>query len=163
METVRERPYVICYLAISLDGRLDGFDVDLERYYGIAARFEADAILSGSETAIVALEKYSGVENVCDEGPAPARAPFDDGRPLFAVVNGRGRVRRWSVFQQAPYWRGWIALLAGSVPEAHVNTCPRGTWTRWWSAESASTSPSRSTCSVATTASAGFASTRAGG
>lgn len=110
---------MICYLAISLDGRLDGFDVDLERYYGIAARFEADAILSGSETAIVALEKYSGVENVCDEGPAPARAPFDDGRPLFAVVNGRGRVRRWSVFQQAPYWRGWIALLAGSVPEAH--------------------------------------------
>ncbi len=119
METKRDRPYVICYLAVSLDGRLDGFAVDLEHYYGIAARFEADAILGGSETSVVAIEKYGGVENTYDEGPAPARAAPGDGRPLLAVVDGRGRVRRWSVFQETPYWRGWIALLAGSVPDAH--------------------------------------------
>ena len=119
METTQDRPYVICYLAVSLDGRLDGFEVDLEHYYGIAARFEADAILSGSETSVVAIEKYSGVENAYDEGPAATRAPAGDPRPLLAVVDGRGRVRRWSFFQQAPYWGRWIALLAGSVSEAH--------------------------------------------
>jgi hypothetical protein len=54
METTEGHPYVICYVAVSLDGRLDGFEVDLERYYGIAARFEVDAILSGSETSVVA-------------------------------------------------------------------------------------------------------------
>ena len=119
METKQDRPYVICYLAVSLDGRLDGFEVDLEQYYGIAARFEVDAILTGSETSVVAIERYIGVENTYDEGPAPARAACGDERPLLAVVDGRGRVLRWSVFQEAPYWRGWIALLTDSVPEAH--------------------------------------------
>jgi 2,5-diamino-6-(ribosylamino)-4(3H)-pyrimidinone 5'-phosphate reductase len=119
MTTGRERPYVICYLAVSLDGRLDGFEPDLERYYGIAARFEADAILSGSETSIVAIEKYGGLENVYDDGPAASRASPGDSRPLLVVVDGRGRVRRWSVFQQAPYWGRWVALIAATVSGAH--------------------------------------------
>ncbi len=119
MKAGHERPYVICYLAVSLDGRLDGFEPDLERYYGIAARFEADAILSGSETAIVAIEKYGVVENAYDDGPAALRAGPDDPRPLLAIVDGRGRVRRWSVFQQAPYWGQWVALIAANVSGAH--------------------------------------------
>jgi 2,5-diamino-6-(ribosylamino)-4(3H)-pyrimidinone 5'-phosphate reductase len=119
METTQGRPFVICFLAVSLDGRLDGFEVDLESYYGIAARFEADAILSGSETSVVAIEKYSGVENAYDDGPAPQRAPAGDPRPLLAIVDGRGRVRRWSVFQEAPHWGRWIAFLSGAVPPAH--------------------------------------------
>ena len=119
MKAGHGRPYVICYLAVSLDGRLDGFEPDLERYYGIAARFEADAILSGSETAIAAIEKYGGVENAYDHGPAAPRAGPDDPRPLLAVVDGRGRVRRWSVFQQAPYWGRWVALIAAGVSGAH--------------------------------------------
>ncbi|NLX48816.1 MAG: RibD family protein [Methanospirillum sp.] len=110
---------MICYLSVSLDGRLDGFEVDLEHYYRIAARFKEDATLVGSETSVVAIEKYGGVENTYDEGPAPARAAPGDERPLLVVVDGRGRVRRWSVSQEAPYWRGWIALLADSVPGAH--------------------------------------------
>lgn len=119
MKAGQDRPYVICYLAVSADGRLDGFEPDLERYYGIAARFDVDAILSGSETSIVAIEKYGGVENTFDEGPAPQRAPRDDPRPLLAVVDGRGRVRRWSLFQEAPYWSRWVALVAAGVPAVH--------------------------------------------
>ncbi len=119
MDNRRQRPYVICYLAVSLDGRLDGFEPDLERYYGIAARFEADAILAGSETAIAAIERYGGVENTYDDGPVPELAPPDDPRPFLAVVDGRGRVRRWSVFQQAPYWGRWVALIGEGVPCAH--------------------------------------------
>jgi 2,5-diamino-6-(ribosylamino)-4(3H)-pyrimidinone 5'-phosphate reductase len=119
MDTTCDRPYVIAYLAVSLDGRLDGFDVDMERYYGIAARFEVDAILSGSETAVVALERYAGVANEYDDGPAPSRAKEDDPRPLFAIIDGKGRVRRWSTFQEAPYWRGSVAFLTEQVPESH--------------------------------------------
>ncbi|MEN6340996.1 MAG: RibD family protein [Methanospirillum sp.] len=119
MTIVLERPYVISYVAVSLDGRLDGFEPDLERYYGIAARFEVDAILSGSETSVVAIERYSGLENVYDDGPAPARAPPGDPRPLLAIVDGRGRVRRWSIFQEAPYWGRWVALVTTGVPVGH--------------------------------------------
>jgi 2,5-diamino-6-(ribosylamino)-4(3H)-pyrimidinone 5'-phosphate reductase len=119
MKTAPERPYVISYLAVSVDGRLDGIEVDLERYYAIAARFEADAILAGSETAIAAIERYGGAENVYDEGVAAERAVEGDPRPLIAVVDGRGRVRRWSSFQQAPYWGRWVALITQDVPAAH--------------------------------------------
>ncbi len=131
METTEGRPYVICYLAVSLDGRLDGFEVDLERYYGIAARFEADAILSGSETAIAAIEKYGGVENAYDDGPAPAAGP--SGRSATAA-RGRGRTGTGPAV---------VGLPAGSGPggggsRSSPNPCPRrtatisprGTWMR---------------------------------
>lgn len=110
---------MICYLAVSLDGRLDGFEPDLERYYGIASRFGEDAVLSGSETAVVAIERYAGSANEPDEGPAPARAPPGDPRPLMAIVDGRGRVLRWSVFQEAGYWSRFVALGPRGVPESH--------------------------------------------
>lgn len=110
---------MICYLAVSLDGRLDGFEPDLERYYGIAARFGEDAVLSGSETAVVAIGTYAGNTNEPDGGPAPARGPPGDPRPLMAIVDGRGRVLRWSVFQEAGYWSRFVALVPRSVPEAH--------------------------------------------
>jgi 2,5-diamino-6-(ribosylamino)-4(3H)-pyrimidinone 5'-phosphate reductase len=119
MDASEERPWVICYLAVSLDGRLDGFEPDLERYYGIAARFGEDAVLSGSETAVTAIERYAGSENERDRGPAPAPAPPDDPRPLIAIVDGRGRVLRWSVFQEAGYWGRFVALVASGVPETH--------------------------------------------
>lgn len=34
-------------------------------------------------------------------------------------MDGRGWVSRWSVFQQAPYWGRWVALIAEGVLEAH--------------------------------------------
>jgi 2,5-diamino-6-(ribosylamino)-4(3H)-pyrimidinone 5'-phosphate reductase len=34
-------------------------------------------------------------------------------------VDGRGRVRRWSVFQGAGYWGRWVALVSAGVPRAH--------------------------------------------
>ncbi len=119
MEKTDPRPYVITYLATSLDGRLDGSPIDIERYYGIAARFEVDAILSGSETAVVALDRCSGVENTYNAGPVPERALPNDPRPLFVIVDGRGRVRSGSTFQQLPFWGGGRALLSEAVPEAH--------------------------------------------
>ncbi len=113
------RLHVISLIAMSLDGRLDGFPIDLEGFYRIAARFEVDAVLSGSETVLVGLEKYSGVENRYEEGPIPDRPRPGDSRPLFVIVDGRGRVRAWSPFQQFPYWRGGLALLSESVPASH--------------------------------------------
>lgn len=43
-------PRVILYDGVSLDGRTDWFTGDVGLYYELAARWNADAILAGSET-----------------------------------------------------------------------------------------------------------------
>ena len=45
-----KRPRVTIYNEISLDGRIEGFDQDVGRYYRLGFRWRSDAILMGSVT-----------------------------------------------------------------------------------------------------------------
>ena len=47
-------PRVILHNAVSLDGRIDGFPIDLQQYYALAATWKEDATLAGSETFLKA-------------------------------------------------------------------------------------------------------------
>ena len=47
-------PRVVVHNAVSLDGKIAGFEVDLGIYYGLAGRWPADAILCGSGTILAA-------------------------------------------------------------------------------------------------------------
>jgi hypothetical protein len=48
-------PQVILHTAMSLDGRITGFPADLDIYYSLAAQWNPDAILFGSETVLAAV------------------------------------------------------------------------------------------------------------
>jgi 2,5-diamino-6-(ribosylamino)-4(3H)-pyrimidinone 5'-phosphate reductase len=48
-------PKVILHTAMSLDGRITGFPADLDIYYSLAAQWNPDAILFGSETVLAAV------------------------------------------------------------------------------------------------------------
>ncbi|OGT24975.1 MAG: hypothetical protein A2Z17_00650 [Gammaproteobacteria bacterium RBG_16_66_13] len=72
---------MILHNAISLDGRLDGFNLDVGLYYEIAGRLGADAILSGSNTILTAFGvartdgvciaiQGEGLRKLCVENPA---------------------------------------------------------------------------------------------
>jgi 2,5-diamino-6-(ribosylamino)-4(3H)-pyrimidinone 5'-phosphate reductase len=106
-----DRPRVILHNAVSLDGRLDGFEADLGVYYETAGRLGAQAILSGSTTILTG---FAGSEDA-DPPPAPPPAGPDD-RPLLAVVDSRGRIRFWKRIRNQPYWRGVIALASRATP-----------------------------------------------
>ena len=45
-------PKVILYNAVSLDGRINGFDADIELYYEVASKWDLDAVLMGSTTLL---------------------------------------------------------------------------------------------------------------
>ena len=45
-------PKVIIYNYISLDGRINGFNVDTELYYKIPSQWNLDAVLMGSNTVL---------------------------------------------------------------------------------------------------------------
>jgi 2,5-diamino-6-(ribosylamino)-4(3H)-pyrimidinone 5'-phosphate reductase len=107
------RPHLILHNALSLDGRLDGFEADLGLYYEIAGRFGAQAILTGSNTILAA---FAGAVEETEAAEIPDLGEVD-ARPLLAVVDGRGRVRRWDRIRHQPYWRGVVALGCRATPE----------------------------------------------
>ena len=55
-------PRVILYTAMSLDGRITNFPADLDLYYALAARWNPDAILFGSETVLAASRQDPSME-----------------------------------------------------------------------------------------------------
>ena len=108
-------PRVVLFNEVSVDGRIDGFSVDMGRYYGLAARWEVDATLAGSNTLLNAYGPEESLEEDSSAFEPPSRDP-EDPRQLLVVVDSRGRLRSWSRLRQEPYWRDVIALCSRSTP-----------------------------------------------
>ncbi len=111
-------PRVILHNAVSLDGKIDGFPVDLYQYYGLAATWKEDATLAGSDTFLKA----------ASEAPAedksvllPPDVDSSDRRPLLAIPDSRGRIRTWHYLRSLPYWRGFVALCSQSTPQEYLH------------------------------------------
>ena len=113
------RPRVIIHNAISLDGRIDRFAVDLGLYYEIAGRFEEDATLVGSETLLQSPEGAAFLDEPAEGAdPLPGKKE-DDGRALLVVPDSRGRIRNWDFLRRRPYWRDVLVLGASLTPAEH--------------------------------------------
>ncbi len=83
------KPKVIIHNTISLDGRMDYVHIDEGLYYLIAERFNAQAILSGSET-ILAAYPIAATDAGDEPQKLPEKAP--DTTLLLVVVDSRGRL-----------------------------------------------------------------------
>ncbi len=110
-------PKVIIHNAVSLDGRNRGFDVDMGLFYGLAARWKEDVMLTGVETLTAAPGLAEDIEGATP--PNPMRDPHD-GRPLLAVTDGRGRLRCWDALRSTPYWWDAVALVSRSTPPSYL-------------------------------------------
>jgi riboflavin biosynthesis pyrimidine reductase len=94
-------PQVIIHNLISLEGRLAGFPADAGLYYELASRLPHQAVLTGSGTMLAAAAS-EGID-LSEEDPEPLRgmrvtgsAAAGDPRPLLVIVDGQGRVTRYS-------------------------------------------------------------------
>ncbi|MBN1939177.1 MAG: RibD family protein [Candidatus Aminicenantes bacterium] len=113
------KPRVILHNAISADGRTDGFQPDLEAYYGLAGRFHEDVTLAGSQTL---LESPDGPALSRDPGnvPEPPAQDPKDVRPILAVPDSRDRIKNWVFLRTLPYWRDVFALSSSTAPQEQV-------------------------------------------
>jgi 2,5-diamino-6-(ribosylamino)-4(3H)-pyrimidinone 5'-phosphate reductase len=109
------RPQVIVHAAVSLDGRIDGFEPDVATYYALIGTWEEEATLCGSETILAAERR----PDPADATPLPPSDPDDD-RPLLAVIDSRGRVRSWNRVLGAGQWRAGLALCSRATPAEHL-------------------------------------------
>jgi 2,5-diamino-6-(ribosylamino)-4(3H)-pyrimidinone 5'-phosphate reductase len=113
-------PKVILHTATSLDGRITGFPADLELYYALAAQWNPDAILFGSETVLAAVRDNPALE-VPPEHEEMFRPPdgSPDPRPLLVIADSRGRVHCWDAIRKWPYMRDVLALCSTSTPQQY--------------------------------------------
>ncbi|KAB1192305.1 deaminase [Haloferax sp. MBLA0076] len=107
--------HVVVHSAVSLDGRIEGFPADIGTFYELAATWNADVHLVGSETLLA------------DEEAPPADdpaslAPFevqDEDCPLLVVPDSRGQIRNWRGLLESPFWSRGIALVSASTPDEY--------------------------------------------
>jgi 2,5-diamino-6-(ribosylamino)-4(3H)-pyrimidinone 5'-phosphate reductase len=114
-------PKVILHIATSLDGRITNFPADLDQYYSIAARWNPNAILFGSETVLAAVRDNPALEVPMEHEEMfrpPPGAP--DTRPLLVIADSRGRVRCWDAIRKWPYTRDVLALCSSATPQEYL-------------------------------------------
>jgi 2,5-diamino-6-(ribosylamino)-4(3H)-pyrimidinone 5'-phosphate reductase len=125
-------PRLTIYNEISLDGRIEGFDQDVSRYYRLGFRWRSDAILMGSVTA-QAFGAAEPPDQQTQTLPAPERLPVVRGfenlvyepRPLLVVPDSRGRVRNWIHAMAQPWYRGIVVLTSQVTPPDYLEYLTR--------------------------------------
>jgi 2,5-diamino-6-(ribosylamino)-4(3H)-pyrimidinone 5'-phosphate reductase len=113
------RPKVIIHNSISLDGKFDGHQFDLDLHYGIAMGFKPDALLAGSNT----------VKNAMPEVPPPTPADLqphivdpDDIRPYWVVVDSTGILQDvLHFYRKMEYIREIIVLVSDATPGVYLD------------------------------------------
>jgi 2,5-diamino-6-(ribosylamino)-4(3H)-pyrimidinone 5'-phosphate reductase len=114
-------PRVILYNSVTVDGRMDWFagEGDMGLYYELAARWNADAMLSGSNTMLTAYAQQQDAPEK-EEGNLEAKELHPLHVPLLVIVDSRGQVRNWRQIQREPFWRKAISLCSHSTPPSHL-------------------------------------------
>jgi 2,5-diamino-6-(ribosylamino)-4(3H)-pyrimidinone 5'-phosphate reductase len=86
-------------------------------YYSLAARWSAEAMLSGSETMLTA---YAEVAELTEEEAAQPQETHPLATPYLVIVDSRGQIRTWRRIQHEPYWRNVVLLCSHSTPRDSV-------------------------------------------
>ena len=103
MTTVTDRPHTVVHVAVSVDGATTGFEPDQGLFYELAARWEEDVTLAGSDTILAQEQALAS---------APRPGP-NEGGPLLAVVDSRARVSAWDALRECGHWSDVVALRGG--------------------------------------------------
>lgn len=110
------RPEMTIYNTVSLDGRLTGFEADLDLYYGISSAWGNDGVLIGSETILRSLEEVP--EETQDDRRPPSTID-DKSLPYVIFVDSKGRLRSHHVFRHLPYIREVLVLISKRTPDEY--------------------------------------------
>ncbi len=113
--------HVVLHTEISLDGRADGFEVNMGTYYQLAETFEPDCMISGSNT-ILRAEMPDPVPEWCFE--AASQYPSCS-RMIMAIVDSQGRVRNWAAIKKQPFWKTPLALVSEYTPKEYLEYLER--------------------------------------
>ena len=118
------KPYVIVFNSVSLDGRIDFFSgrVDMGAYYTLAASWNADAMLCGSNTMLSASPPEKMPDPAVFEKPETYH-PL--AVPLLVAVDSKGRIRNWNYIRSGPFFHDVVVLCSKTTPEDYLDYLER--------------------------------------
>jgi 2,5-diamino-6-(ribosylamino)-4(3H)-pyrimidinone 5'-phosphate reductase len=108
-------PKIILHTEVSVDGRMDWMSDDNFLYYRMIADWKLDAMISGSNTMLVAYPEPDAPE--AQAAPPPEKAP---GLQRLLVVDSQGRLRCWRQMQQSEWWGEVTLLSSHATPPDYV-------------------------------------------
>ncbi len=110
-------PYVIIHIGMSVDGRIDWGGGADNPYYELVREFRADTDISGSNTMLKAFLPEDPQKAF---GQAYEQWVQIPDRPRLAVIDSRGRIKKWNLIKRQPWWSGFVALCSGETPKEHL-------------------------------------------
>jgi 2,5-diamino-6-(ribosylamino)-4(3H)-pyrimidinone 5'-phosphate reductase len=113
-------PKVIIFDNISLDGRIDGFDIDNELYYQQASEWSLDAVLMSSNALLKRFQLKDGDLNEETEFKLDDTNE-NDNKPLLIVPDNRGNIRIWEKVLKTPFFRDILVLCSRSTPQEYLD------------------------------------------
>lgn len=117
------KPKVITHNAISLDGSISGFQLDMEKYNKIVGDYRPDAMLVGSATAKAGIEMYT--DSIPEESASdfikPPRISTGAELPYWVIPDNNGMLQgRLHVFRRSGLCKDVIILLSEKSPESYA-------------------------------------------
>jgi 2,5-diamino-6-(ribosylamino)-4(3H)-pyrimidinone 5'-phosphate reductase len=111
-------PKVIIFDNISLDGRIDGFNIDNELYYHVANEWSLDAVLMSNNTLLKKFQLKHGNEGT----DCKVREVNEiDNRPLLVVPDSQGRIRIWDDILETHFFGDILVLCSRSTPQEYLD------------------------------------------
>ncbi len=113
-------PKVIIFDNISVDGRIDGFNIDTELYYQIANEWSLDAVLMSSNTLIKRFELKHGNSNE-ETDYKLTEINSNDNKPLLVVPDSQGLIRSWNWVLETNLFRDILVLCSRSTSQEYLD------------------------------------------
>lgn len=116
------KPKVIIHNAISLDGEIRGFDVDMALHYRIAGKYKPDIHLVGSQTFKYGIEEFLGqIPKETEQDFYKPEIKPNDKRPYWVIVDSRGSLRGLlHILRQSDYCKDVIILVCKTTPKYYL-------------------------------------------
>ncbi len=112
-------PKLIIHNSITLNGAFTNFDVNMQLHYQIAASFQADMILVGSETAKTGIEMFH--QGLPPETEKDFKKPNKNGA-LWAILDSTGKLKgKLHVLRQSEYCKDIIILISKKTPKEYLD------------------------------------------
>ncbi len=113
-------PKVIIFDNISVDGRIDGFNIDTELYYQIANEWSLDAVLMSSSTLLTRFELKHGNTNE-ETNYKITEINQTDNKPLLVVPDSQGLIRSWNVVLETNLFKDILVLCSRSTSQEYLD------------------------------------------